>query len=77
MTRIRVTASIVGGGPAGLRLGLLLARRGADVQAAAAAAPFTADAAAAAPHLRRAAAPLDPAFTFQRNHVTQKNEVLV
>jgi 2-polyprenyl-6-methoxyphenol hydroxylase-like FAD-dependent oxidoreductase len=31
MTKIRVNACIVGGGPAGLMLGLLLARRGADV----------------------------------------------
>ena len=31
MTAIRVNACIVGGGPAGLVLGLLLAKRGADV----------------------------------------------
>ena len=31
MTTVRVGACIVGGGPAGLMLGLLLAKRGADV----------------------------------------------
>ena len=31
MTTVRVNACIVGGGPAGLMLGLLLAKRGADV----------------------------------------------
>ena len=31
MTTIRVSTCIVGGGPAGLMLGLLLAKRGADV----------------------------------------------
>ena len=31
MTKVRVNTCIVGGGPAGLLLGLLLARRGADV----------------------------------------------
>jgi len=31
MTSLRVSACIVGGGPAGLMLGLLLAERGADV----------------------------------------------
>src|SRR5712691_2049009 len=31
MTAVRVSACIVGGGPAGLMLGLLLAKRGADV----------------------------------------------
>ena len=31
MTNIRVSTCIVGGGPAGLMLGLLLAKRGADV----------------------------------------------
>lgn len=31
MTSVRVNTCIVGGGPAGLMLGLLLAKRGADV----------------------------------------------
>ena len=31
MTSVRVSTCIVGGGPAGLMLGLLLAKRGADV----------------------------------------------
>ena len=31
MTSVRTSACIVGGGPAGLMLGLLLAKRGADV----------------------------------------------